>query len=471
MSKYLINIFFLLLCAQSGIASTIQGFAPDFIGEKIVMYTYSDYLTMTKIKLAEAVVKSSDSSFVLEYDIKRIYKVLLEVGNTNAEIYIQPKQSYEIYYKRPDNYIQSFASQKAVTYFKNLDSTDINYKVLEFGNWFDEYLFLNQSDILQGKMAQSIDTFKQYAYEAYAHEKNLYFVNYVRYYIGALEKAKIGIKYKKPRAALYYEYIEPFPVFAFNDQYMEYIKGFYGNDFNGFSNDIQSDIVLAIYHSSPSRLMQAMHRDPFFEKDEIRELMMVNMLGNAYYTGQYKQENVKVMLDSVAKFAKFRSSALASNNILNQVTTVAPGYPAPTFSFEIEDETVNLQKYKDKFVYINFFAQWNTNSVKEMLIIEELEAKYGDFVQFISFSADKNKADFDKFKTEHATFRWPIIFLGESHPLLKDYRIASIPYFTLIDQSGFIASSPALSPSPDGVGRTIEGTFKRIKTELDGGNN
>ena len=447
-------------------ASTIHGFAPDFIGKKVVMYTYSDYLTMSRVVLDEATVSATDSSFKLTFDVKRIYKVLIEISNTSAEIYLQPDQDYEIYYKPDENYVQSFASQKAVTFFKNLDTTDINYKILEFGNWFDEYLYLNQEFILQGNIGQSIDTFKRYAYEVYSAESNVYFTNYVRYYIATLEKMKTGARYKKPKFVLYNEYIKPFPVFAYNDQYMAYIKAFYGNDFGSFANEIQSDIVLAIHHSSPSRLMTAMHRDPYFEKDELRELMMVNMLGNSYYKGQYKKENVRVMLDSVAKFAKFRSSGLAANNILKEVTLVAPGYPAPTFKFGKDDEVISLQKYKDKFVYINFFAQWNTNSVKEMMIMEELAAKYGDYVQFISFSTDKDKSEFEKFKVDHPTINWPLIYLGNDHALIKEYQAASIPYYILIDQSSLISSAPALSPTPDGVGRTIEDTFRYIEKEF-----
>lgn len=466
----IIGYILLLFLTSFGVeASTIRGFAPDFIGKKVVMYTYSDYLTLNKEPLDEAMVEAKDSSFTLTYEGKRIYKVLLEIENTNAEIYLQPGTHYEIYYKLGENHANAFGSQKASTYFKNLDNSDVNYKILEYHNWFDEYLYLNQESILRNGMASHIDTFKQYAYKAYAKETDPYFVNYVRYNIAMLEKIKVGAKHRRQKIALYMEYIKPFPVFAYNDQYMDYLKGFYSNDFNSFSNQIQSDIVLAIHHASPSRLMLAMHRDPYFKKDEIRELMMVNMLGNAYHTHQYNKSNIKLMLDSVANYAKFRSSGLAANNILNEVTTVAPGYPAPQFDFKWEGEDIKLSKYKDKFVYINFFAKWNTESIKEMLILEELVAKYGDYIQFVSFSVDKTESEFKLFMQEHPNLDWPIIYLGERHDLSKNYQVASVPYFVLIDQSGFISSAPALSPSPDGLNRTIETTFKYIKTETSKG--
>ncbi|MDX1349798.1 MAG: hypothetical protein R3279_06115 [Putridiphycobacter sp.] len=448
-------------------ASVIEGFAPEFIGKRVVLYTYSDYLTLTKVKLDESVVSANDSMFRLTADVKQVIKVLIEIENTNADIYMAPETTYEIYYKRAKNYAQSFATQKAVTFFKNLDETDINYKILQYQNWFDEYLYTHKDSILVKGIATYIDTFKRYAYEAYAQETNPYFVNFVRYNLGSLEKMKVSAKYRKPKMILYQEYIRPFPVYSFNDQYMNYIKGFYGNNFDEFADQIQSDIVLAIYHASPSRLMTAMHRDPFFEKDELRELMMVNMLGHAYHTGQYKKENIKVMLDSVSRYAKFQSSGLAASNILKEVTTIAPGYPAPIFTVSSGDETINLSQLKDKFVYINFFANWNTASVKDMKLMEELVVKYGEYVSFISFCTDKNMSEFEVFKAAHPSLTWDIIYLSDSHPILKSYQVASIPYYVLIDQSGFISSAPALSPSPDGLNRTIEDTFEYIKSEME----
>ena len=467
MIQKLVYIIVFLCLGLSAKATEIIGFAPTFIGKKVELFTYSDYLTMTKVKLAEGVVSATDSSFKLSVDVKQVIKVLIEIENTNADIYLSPNTNYEIYYKPDNNFAQSFASQKAVTYFKNLDTSDINFKILQYQNWFDEYLYVNQTDILTKGIAAYIDTFKRYAYEAYAHENNPYFVNFVRYNIATLEKLKVSAKYRKPKVALYSEYIKPFPVYAFNDQYMSYIKAFYGNSFTTFQNQIQSDIVLAILNSSPSRLMQAMHRDPYFEKDELRELMMVNMLGNAYHTNQYEKENIEVMLDSVVKYAKFQSSGLAARNILKELTKAAPGYPAPNFVFTVDGDTIELTKMRDEFVYINFFANWNTNSVKDMKLMEELVAKYGEYVTFISFCTDKNISDYEAFRNENPTMSWPIIYVSDHHKILKDYQVATVPYYVLIDQSGFIANAPALSPSPDGLNRTIESTFKFIKTELE----
>ncbi|MFD1553571.1 hypothetical protein DNU06_07800 [Putridiphycobacter roseus] len=461
--------FLLLLLALNTwcFSAVIHGFAPDFKGKMISMYTYSDYLTLSKVKIGEAMVDPGNGTFELSFDTKQIIKVLLAAGNTNAEIYLGPDTDYELYYKLAEDTPISFATQKATTYFKNLDSTDINYKVLKFNNWFDEFIYVKRNEIMRFGMSPQIDTFKLYAYNAYANEKDAFFNNYVRYFIANLEQLKVSSKYRKTKMAYYLEYIKPFPVSAFDDQYMAFIKGFYSNDLNSFSKQIESDIVLAILHQSPSRLMRAMHRDPYFEKDEIRELMMVNMLGNAYYKRQYNRNNIQVMLDSIVKFAKFKSSGLAAQNIIGELTKAESGYPAPEFVVSFEGKELKLTEMKDKFVYMSFFATWNPISMNDLTLMQDLYVKYSEYVTFISFCTDKDKATFDAFLLENPGYDWPIVYLGEEADIIKDFKVASIPYYILIDQEGIIARSPAGSPSPDGLYKTIEDTFKYIKTQMD----
>ena len=464
------KIYFLLLFLAVNTPSysaVIHGFAPDFKGKSVSMFTYSDYLTMSKVKIGEAIVDTNSGNFELSFTTKQIIKVQLSAGNTNAEIYLAPNTDYELYYKKAENTPISFATQKAITYFKNLDTVDINYKVLKFNNWFDEFIYVKRAEIMQYGMSPQIDTFKMYAYNAYAKEQDAFFNNYVRYFIANLEQLKVSPKYRKTKRAYYLEYIKPYPVYAFDDQYMDFIKGFYSNDLNSFSKQIESDIVLAIQHQSPSRLMAAMHRDPYFEKDEIRELMMVNMLGNAYHKRQYNRNNIQVMLDSIVKFAKFKSSGLAAQNIIGELTKAENGYPAPEFVVDFNGEQLRLSEMKDKFVYMNFFANWNPISMNDLMLMQDLYVKYSEYVTFISFCTDKNKSLYDAFLKEHPGYDWPIIYIGEENEIIKDFKVASIPYYILIDQEGFIARSPARSPSPDGLYKTIEDTFKYIKSQME----
>ena len=47
----------------------ITGYAPEFVGEKVTLYTYGDYITLTRVKIGETIV-GNDSLFKLKNDVK-----------------------------------------------------------------------------------------------------------------------------------------------------------------------------------------------------------------------------------------------------------------------------------------------------------------------------------------------------------------------------------------------------------------
>ena len=461
-------VLILLLCiAIPGYSATIEGFAPEFVGKKVSLITYSDYLTMTKVEIGNGEVDPKDSTFKISYSVKQTIKAVLEIGNTEAEIYLAPETDYRIYYKKQEDSPVSFAKQKASTYFVGVDSTDINYKILQYHDWFDKYIYLQRDSIMKYGFAPYIDTFKQYAYEAYVNEKNSYFINYVRFDIANLELTKFNTRYMRTTPQLYKEYIEPFPVYPYNDKYMTFLKVIYDVDFSDFHTQAQSDIILAFDDSSPTALMTAMSKYQIYVKEELRQLVMVKMLGTAYTKNQYPRKNIRTMLDSVRLFSKYPENRVAADNMIEYLTKVDTGYPAPTFSeTDNHGETITWAKYNGKFIYINFFTTWNADAVNEMKLMEDLYVKFSDYIEFVSICMDKDSANYQSFVNNHENITWPIVYVGEDHQLVKDFKVQASPHYILLDQEGFIAMSPAQSPSPDGVYKTVEETFYYIKAQL-----
>lgn len=458
-----IGILLLFLVLSTGTNAQdkflITGYAPQFVGQKVTLYTYSDYLTNSKIKLAETVVRE-DSLFLIENSSKGTIKAILEIHNTESEIYLQKQTAYNIEYYKPKDQAVSFVNQQVQCVFYGLDTADINYRILEYNNWFDTYIYYRQNKIKQHGFIQVLDTFKVYAYQQYKHVKDPYFINYVRYNIANMEMSKINRDNENGKQRAYMEYLRPYPVYSRNDQYMEFVKGYFPKNFESFSPHMKSSVFLAIDKSSPTRLMRALRKDPLFEKKELRELAMVNMLGNSFYMKGYDKQKLITILDSVRVFSKYKTNALAAKNMLVYLTKLESGYPAPEINIEVgPDNYLNWGKFKGKHVYVNFFATWNQTALNEMKVMKDLELKYGEDIEFVSFSTDKTKAKFDEFIKNNPEYKWNIVFLGEGHELLDRFNVKTIPAYYLIDQKGFIVASPAKSPSPNGEYESIDKTF------------
>ena len=461
--------FFLFFCSFNLIgqdSTFITGYAPQFIGQNVKLYAYSDYITMTRITLFETVV-DTNSLFKIPNQSKSTNKVIVEISNTEAELFIAPNTNYSIKYFKPKDAPISFANQKVELIFYDLDSTDVNYRILQYNQWLDTYIYYNRYNIKKYGFSPYLDTFKIYAYDAYKDLKSPYFINYVRYNIATMERTKVSSRQKKAKANTYLEYIHPFPVYSNHDQYMKFIKSFYPKDFETLLPQVKASVYLALDAKSPSKLSKALKKDPIFQIEELRELMMVNMLGNSYYKRGYDRSSIVTILDSVSRFSKFKPNARTAHNMLVYLTKMEHGYPAPELLMKNKNgDMVSWGTFKGKFIYVNFFASWNQTSVTEMNLIKELKMKYGEDIAFVSFCTDKTVEKYDEYMANNPKIDWDVFYLGENHDLIEQFNVKSIPQYFLIDQEGFIALAPAKSPSPNGEYKSIDETFFYIRSEI-----
>lgn len=462
------HIFLLtLLFSLNAKATKIKGFAPDFVGQKVELYTYQDYITLTLVKLGEGMVSKEDSLFTIDVEIGTTIKGLLQIGKTEAPLYLAPKTEYEIYFPKAQDQAISFQNLKTEVMFYGLDSVDVNYRILQYNQWFDAYIAYHEQDIARGQFLTYLDTFKIYAAEAYADVKDEYFLTYVRYNIAEMEQTFGGNSKSTNRLNTFLNFIDPFPVYYENDQYMSFFRGFYSKNFDDYVPDVEAEINMAIYNASPTKLMSALKKDVFLSKPEIRETVMIDQLGKQYYMRNDQKRSILIMLDSLSNFASTQVNATTAKNVKLYLTSLEPGFPAPQIKFEVEGkDPITWKSYRGKFVYLNFFETWNDQAKTDMQIIESLKKKYGEYVSFVSICTDEKRESFDAYMSEHDEFDWDIFYEGQTSEIKLDFRVKMVPSYYLIDQSGFIAISPAPSPAPDGEYESIDKTFFYIKKAL-----
>jgi thiol-disulfide isomerase/thioredoxin len=449
----------------------ITGFAPDFIGKEVSLYTYQDYITMNKIKIGEATVNPEDSLFKIPLHNKSTIKGVIEIEKTEAYLYLGPESSYQVYYPKPEGPV-SFQNQRSDIIFYGLDSLDINSLILAYHHGFETFIAFHEREIARGQFLPYLDTFKVHVADAYKDVKDTYFLTYVRYNIAEMEQTYGGLGGSEGRLQIFLNYIEPFPLYYENDQYMNFFKAFYHQDFSYYSPDIRKMIDSSLTMASPTMLMKTLKSDLFLSRPDIREMVMIEKLGKAYYNyyddlGRDRKRHVLWMLDSVSNHAKYEINATISNNLVDYLIRLEPGYPAPQIALKDSiGENINWGRYQGKFVYFNFFNTWDPKAVTEMKIIKGLREKYQEDIDFLSVCTDKDSTEFIRFKEENPDLDWDIIYVGEDEHLLKDYKVTSLPAYYLIDQDGFIAMAPALRPTPDGEYESIDKTFFYIQKAL-----
>ena len=455
----------------------VTGYAPGYIGQKIEIYEIEDYFSMREALLATTTV-GEDSTFKFQFFNEKTQKIILKSNKNKGFLYIQPNAKYEVFMPSKNRYDAYRPDGNAVEIsFFDLDSNDINYKILSFDKWTNNFLgmYFATKQINGLEFVAKLDTFKMDVENAYRADTSLFFKTYVKYSIASLDD--IQFKGTRNRYEKFDFYLNNTPVVYESDVYMDYIAAFYENIFSRLEMEVNNRVYLGLLKNSPSLIMRALGDEytlkPTLVKNptgamkpgntKLRELIMIKGLSEVFYSSEFPQTNIISVLDSVAKFSIFKSNGIIAKNMIYRLTELVPGSKAPDFVIKNQkEESVSLRNYSKKHLYIHFFDPSTRESVKDLELLIPIYAKYQGDVNIISVFV-KNQNLTKKQLESVKSLPWETFELEADDPIFKAYQVESMPLYVLLDSFGYIVNMPALGPKPNGQYLTIDKIFFDIK--------
>lgn len=448
--------------------TTIKGYAPSYIGDRIEIYEIEDYFSLKESLIGSSTVKN-DSTFSVTFYNSSYKKVVVRAAKNNGYLLVQPGAEYEIFVPEKSKFdIYNPNGNQLELAFLDLKQDDINYKVLSFDKWVNTFLgnfYYKKS--LGTEFARNLDTFKLNVENAYKDDTNRFFKTYVRFSIASLD----DLQYtgSRNRYEKFDFYLHNFPVSYENEAYMLYIKTFYENFIPRLSMETNNRVYLGLLKSSPTLIMRALD-DEYTLKPKntrLRELIMIKSLSDSYFTGDLPQTNIMSVLDSVSKHSIYPENGKIAANLIYRLTELVPGSKAPDFVLKASDNsTRTLFNYQKKYLYIQFVDLTLKESWKEIELLKPIQLKYLSEIQVLTIfikPADLNKKQREQLKL----IPWETIEINSEDEILKSYHISSYPSYVLIDPYGYVVASPALKPSPNGQYETIDKTFFMIQKALN----
>jgi thiol-disulfide isomerase/thioredoxin len=455
------------ISAQTSVVK-IEGYAPHYIGQTVQLNEIEDYFSMKEATVASGTIQT-DSTFSLSFQCNETKKMIVRIGNNRSFLYIQPNGNYSIYFPPKDQYApyRPAGNQVEITFF-DLDSTDINYQVLGFNRWLDNYLALNYKDHLQNpvEFMKRMDDFKEAAQKYYIKDTGKYIFDYVRFTLANVDNTQqLG---NRNRYEKHDFYLKHQAVRYQNDAYMDYFKNFYKGMMPTIPMEVNNRVYLGLLKSSPTLIMNALGLEYTLINVRIRELVMIQMLSELYYSPEYPQTNIITVLDSVKTNALFAANKVVASNMIARLTEANSGGKAPQFFVKtMQGNTKGLTDYKDKFLYIHFFDPTSEKCKIEIPILKELYRKYQKEVNFLTICKESTLNEQTKLTVQG--LYWDVAYIPDNSSMWSNYKVATFPNYVLIDPYSYIVQAPALGPQPNNLYETIDKVFFDIQKMLNGG--
>jgi hypothetical protein len=457
--KYFLFIVFLSKGYSQNVL--IKGKAhPSYAGKLIQLYTVADYITGLRLKEKEDTI-DADGYFELPLQSEFTQPVFLRIDNVVGQLYVQPDFVYGITVPEIDprfNY-NNGAELPVNIGIVGSDSTELNALIFDYQEQYNK-LFLTEENrfLSRPAMFRRVDSLQTICSTRYAQVSNSYFRTYVAYSI-----ASINASVSRGEMYLISKYIVNKPIQYSHNEYMQ----FFNACFKGYLNSIAAQRKgRSLYHiinvkADYKGLLNFVAQDKFLKTDSLRELVILRDLWDLYFSADFVPDAIENIITQLHQSTKNKEHRKIASTMLAYFNKMQVGSMAPSFSARSKDGSIaSLSAFKGKWIYLNFFSTQNIESLKEMPKIAALKKKFGDKVVFVSVCLDDSLKSYLGYLKANPKCDWPIWYNNErslSKTARDNYFVTGTEAYFLINNSGYLAQSPALSPS-----RGIEYKFNVI---------
>ena len=443
----------------------------NYAGKIIKLQSIGDYITNTMVDENKDTIQT-DGYFELSMNTTFSKPVFLFIGNVKAQLYVEPDYVYGL----------TIPQAKAAEHYKNdverlvkpgivgSDSKELNNLIFDFEDLYNRFFLKdNGAFISRALVFKLADSLQLQCQNRFKNIKNSYFKNYVDYSI-----ASINASVSRGENYLVNAYVKGKPILYKHYEYMQFFNAF----FKGYLLNISSHQKgQTLYHivnvkQSYKMLNELVQTDWLLKNDTLRELVLLNNLWEFYFNPDFSNSGVEAIVDQMALKTKIKEHQQIIRAMQVYFNKMQVGAQAPDFSARTADGKMgSLGSYKGKWVYLNFFSTNNIESLKEMPKIAELKKKYGFKVSFISVCLDDSLSSYSNYMKQNKKYDWPIWY-NDDKSLTKtakqQYFVAGDEAYFLIQPSGQLAQSPALSPS-GGIEYRFNIIFKMKRKEFKTG--
>ncbi|MCL2329049.1 MAG: redoxin domain-containing protein [Bacteroidetes bacterium] len=431
---------------------TIQGTAPDYANQTIIVYTYSDYFTKLEEKLTSFTV-DAQGNFSASFPCAAVNEIFMYLGVYKCFVYAVPNKKMELLLPP---LIEKDLIDEFNPYFKHedlsigvLNDSDggLNELLLDFTSEFSTFVENNFQALYQLHEKRYVDTLAYRLNDIFApHKGNVFFENYKNY---ELNRLRYMVYMRDPMAVTRRYYLNK-PILYNNAAYMDLFQQMWrnyllNNHLKGMGKDMKTAII---YGKSPHMFAEVMEKQIAFRNDTLKELLLLQCLDDCFKMPDvFPPRTVKQTLDSLMLITKVPEHKQIAQNIWRKRNVLAVGDTITDFWLVNKDSVpFNLEKFKGKYVYINYCRSDNYACVQDYRVMQEMNKKTKRDLHIVTLSAEKNFEAFQEFVSANPQYNWTFLYVADHPEVLQAYRLKAMPSYMLLDPDGNLVLRSAPTP-------------------------
>lgn len=447
MIKHVLNtsllLFLSIILAQAN--ATVSGKIEVFKNEKMYLLEMNDALSKSFTVLDSTIINEK-GWFSFDYKVPTAKKYFLKFDLRKVDILLEPDVAYEVYIKAPKSiyatsqsfqviYQSAFGEhQKYLFHYASELELDF-YSFFEISKTFTNdsiknteiTLFINK---LNDKFSEATQRYPWFSNEMYLRTYKMFLslgalgndsiiINYINKNTDYQSQSFIDLLRLLTRSIIEKENLihEKEIRNAVNSQspYLDLLKIFNENlEAKGYNNSL---VHLALIDAIQRKRIAAITDDNF-----------------AFILNHFIKTSSDKDLKNIAK------QLIQNHNHLKK------GSKAPNWTLQNhKNKTVELGDFKGKYLYIQFWSTWNTSSLIDLRLMEELYKNYNKQIEFISINVNRDENEYLHY-VENKKYPWTSLWFNKDFELLENYAVNTFPMYYLIDPEGYLHLSPAEKP-------------------------
>lgn len=457
-------IVFFLFCSIIVRASIIRGNDSTYGGQAIEFYIQADPITGQDSLVGKANV-GSDGAFRVEINLSETNMVYAFPGIYKIFLFLEAGEEYDIvlppFHPKTD-------ADRLNPFFKPVEThlgthqfneNDLNIQIRMFNDAYLPYYNKHVDKVFSDKDFEALDKDIAEMDKPFSKSKNTYFNDYRNYKFGMLRM----LAWQHKSKAISDEYFRGKPFLYNNPAYIDLFNMVYEKYFTYFSRGDEQKLLSHALSTDKTyeSVRIALQSDEVLQPDNLLNMVLLKGLHDEFYKDSYSRSGLLEILDSFIKSVTDNRQRQIANSIRTKVTRLLVGYYPPDFKlYDKDSNLVSLQKFKGKYVYINFCACFSYSCLNEYAMLQKLYEKHSKYIEIVTIIIDDDVETMKDF-VKQSGYNWTFLHFDHQPGILQEYDVRALPTYFLIDNQGKLAMSPAPSPAEEFEGRL----FKELRAK------